>query len=357
MNYRGRQLDPVLFWSQYVQFPENSRIDGDFLPKVTCPNPEHDTLKRHFQINASQPTVHCFAYCGISGSYEHAVCILEGLYDKFKVEEASNDRERKERTRRARNAARKFILRKSGGSVRHSDSRRTPTLRNRGRSNAIDRPVDLLRYETFIPQAGREFIESRGITDESASLWELGWDKEDLRIVIPAKDFDGRLKFLIRRSLKPKDPLKYLYTEGVPKTSLLFGACLLDLALVRSFGLALVEGSIDQIINQQNGIPTGAILGTGISEAQCRVIAKLRPKKIYLMFDRDVSGVHNIEIAYRRLRKYPMYVCRYPEGKFDPAELNREEAMRSIDRAVPLSKWVSKNLPNAQSTRRMVLSG
>lgn len=354
MRYRGRQVDPIALWGKYVDFPHNLRIDGDFLPKVQCPNPDHDTNKQHFQINVSQPTVHCFAGCGISGSYEHAICLIEGLYEKFKVEEATDDREKKRRRQRARNAAAKIILgHRMVGSVQHE---RRPRAADHG-STAIVRRVDDLAYETFLPQSARSILASRSVSSESIAQWELGWNSDELRIVIPAKDFEGRLKFLIRRATRPKDQPKYLYSEGVPKTSLLFGACMLDLALVRSFGLALVEGSIDTIINSQNGIPTGGILGTGISEAQCRVVAKVRPKKIFLMFDKDMAGVHNIEIASRKLRKYPMYVCRYPKGKLDPAELSREEAMRSIERAVPLMKWLSENFPNAKSDRRKVLSG
>src|SRR5262245_45372804 len=110
MRYRGRQIDPLKLWDRYVELPTNAHKEDIFLPKVQCPNPNHDTLKQHFQINVSQPTVHCFAGCGISGSYEHAICVIEGLYEKFKVEEAADERERKRRVQKARRAAGKIIL-------------------------------------------------------------------------------------------------------------------------------------------------------------------------------------------------------------------------------------------------------
>src|SRR3954467_14830065 len=88
MNFRGRHIDPVAFWDRYVVFPSGVKVEKNdaYLPKVQCPNPDHDTTKRHFQVNARDPYVHCFADCGISGSWEHAICILEGLYEKFKVD-------------------------------------------------------------------------------------------------------------------------------------------------------------------------------------------------------------------------------------------------------------------------------
>lgn len=331
MNFRGRQIDPVELWSKYIDLPANLEIDEQtvFLPKVECPNPEHDTGKRHFQVNVTQPTVHCFAYCGISGSYEKAISIIEGC----------DERE-----------AKRIILRNSSRSGRSVKPRR----RISGRAKQAASVVSDLGYERFLPQAGLEYLKSRGISDESVATWELGWDSESLRIVIPARDLNGHLRFLIKRATREKDHPKYLYSEGFPKTSLLFGACQLDLGMVRSEGLILTEGSLDAIDNHRHGLRnTTAILGTGISRAQRAIVAKLRPKRVYLMFDKDLAGVTNIEIAARELRKYPLFVCRYPKGKNDPQELSREEKYRSIERAVPAYSWLRKNFPSVQLTRRI----
>jgi DNA primase len=154
---------------------------------------------------------------------------------------------------------------------------------------------------------------------------------------------NGRNRFLIKRAVLSRQQPKYLYTEGFPKTSLLFGACQIDPGMVRSEGLVLVEGSLDTIAFHQHGIRiTGGILGTGISDAQCAIIAKLRPKRIVIAFDKDTAGIRNIEIAAGKLRKYPLYVMRYPKLKSDPAELTREEAYRQIDRAVPAFRFIAR---------------
>lgn len=197
-----------------------------------------------------------------------------------------------------------------------------------------------MAYDSFIPALGLEYLESRGISSETVSTFELGWEPEERRIVIPAKDEDGRLRFLIRRAVRAKDHPKYLYTDGFPKTHVLFGACVLDLGLVKSSGLIVVEGSLDAIMLHQHGFRnTVAILGTGISEEQKRIVARLRPPKVFLFFDKDTAGVRNIEIAMKELRKYPLYIVKFPKHRSDPAEMSREEVERQVGRAVPLFKF------------------
>ena len=181
---------------------------------------------------------------------------------------------------------------------------------------------------------------------------------EDKRIAIPALDERGIVRFLIKRGISPRQQPKYLYTEGYPKTHLLFGAGQIDLGMVHSHGLILVEGSLDAIRLHQHGLRNAvAILGTGISEQQRQIISRIKPRKIFLMFDKDSAGVHNIEIASQKLRKYPMFVCRYPKGKSDPAELTKKEAYRVIDRSIPVFRFLHDNGLNAIRTTKGVTVG
>ena len=337
MKFHGREIDPISVWDRYVDLhAETIKPDDYYAPKVQCPNPAHDTLKRHFQVNLNEPLVHCFAHCGISGTYEHAVCVIEGLYEKFKVEDAPNERERMRRKARALRQAKKLILTNARPSANFHTK---PGARKKHRSPQpiTTVPSESLSYQRFLPPLGLDYLEGRKISDRATAKWELGWDTAEKRLVIPARDMSGRLRFLIKRGLLEKQRPKYLYTQGFPKTSLLFGACYIDLGLVSSAGLIIVEGSLDTIRFHQHGLTnTVGILGTGISEEQVRIIEKLRPKKITLAFDKDSSGIRNIEIAQYRLRKYPLYVMKYPRGKSDPAELTRREAITQISRAQPL---------------------
>ena len=309
MKFQGRIVDSVALWQNYVEFPHNMVPDGKYLPLVKCPNPEHDTEKRHFQINSEDGLVHCFAHCGISGTFSRAIAMIEGVDER---------------------KASKIIMRHKSRRVRI-------------RKDTEPKTIVIPEFTTYLPQAALEYLAAREIDSSSISRFGLGWDAEELRIVIPAKDLNGITRFLIKRAIRPNDNPKYLYApDGVSKNSLLFGACQTDPRMVRSFGVILVEGSIDAIRLHQHGFTTAvATLGTGISEIQSRVLARLRPRRVCLLFDRDVAGIHGIDIARRRLGKYPLYVGRYPKGKYDPAELERGEVDRILERAVPVSRFMA----------------
>jgi DNA primase len=339
MNYMGRNIDPVALWSEYVEFPTSYRPERNevFTPKLVCPNPAHDTTKRHFQINVQQGLVHCFALCGISGTFTHALCVIHGFYDEFQVDQTQDERERNRRKRKAYRQAEKIIFGYKTRSQKISP-------RSARRERVPETPEIDLSYDTFVPQIGLEYLEAREINAQSIAQWEIGWDHDDKRLVIPARDEHGQMRFLIRRVLDKREP-KYLYSEGVSKTSLLFGACYLQIDQVESDGLVLVEGSLDAIRLHQNGFRNAvAILGTGISKQQRNIVAKYRPRRVYLMFDKDVSGVRNIEICATELRKYPLYVVRYPKHRSDPAEMGKEEVVRALSRAVPLLKFKRPNV-------------
>jgi DNA primase len=329
MLFHGKNIDPVDLWSNFTEIAENRRGDAPFISGLWCPNPEHSNSRKPgpFQINVTQPTVHCFAECGISGSYEHAVAVIKGL---------TNERTGKPN----QYAARKIILKLTRGVDHVAAGRARKTV---GRKRKSASAIQSLDFSTFIPPLGRDYLEGRGIDASSIARWGLGWDENDRRIVIPAHDERDVLRFLIKRAVRPKDWPKYLYTEHSDKTSLLFGACMLDRERVRSDGLIVVEGSLDTILQHQHGFAnTVGQLGSKLSRKQRDIIARYRPRRIYLFYDKDSAGARAISHAAAILRAYPIFVCLYPKGKNDPGELSRKEAERIVDRAIPLAKFLRK---------------
>jgi DNA primase len=325
VRFEGRQVDAVALWSEYVEFPANFTDDGksEFSPLMTCPNPKHQTTKRHFQINLQKPLVHCFAGCGISGSYEDAISLIEG----------STHRQ-----------ARKKILRHSRIGIGASK------VRKKNEPKVIS--AESLEYDRYIPQAPMEYLTGRGITEASIAKFELGWDADSMRIVIPAHDERRRVKLLIRRTIKPGVEPRYLYGEGSERLRVLFGACFIDPRMIRSHGIVLVEGSIDSMILQQYGIPAVAILGSKVGEIQAHKIASMRPKTVYTMFDADAAGIGATISAAQRIKGIPLRVCRYPKGKSDPAVLTQEEADRAISRALIFNQWHRKTGVTLPKPRR-----
>jgi 5S rRNA maturation endonuclease (ribonuclease M5) len=327
MRYRGRVVNPVSLWEQFTEIPESKKDDTPFIHGLHCPNPEHHNsrLPGPFQVNVTQPTVHCFARCGISGSYEHAIRVVTGcsLKESRRVI-LEHSRIPTKGSKRKRHSGDPSSV---GGLLATDDD-------NGGKG-------DSLAYDTFISQFGMDYLTRRGVDGSSVGRWNLGWDSDDRRLVIPVADERGILRFLIKRAVREKDHPKYLNVPaGFPKTSLLFGACLLDRERVRSQGLVLVEGPLDAIILYQHGITiVVAVMGAGLSDKQVKIVNRLRPRRVYCMFDKDAGGIYSLRATVQALQgKYPVQVCRYPKGRTDPATLTREEAIRSIERAIPVVK-------------------
>jgi DNA primase len=86
----------------------------------------------------------------------------------------------------------------------------------------------------------------------------------------------------------------------------------------------------------QNGFKnTVAILGSSISKQQRNLIMKLRPKVIYLFFDRDAPGAEALAKSLRMLRKtYPTRIVLYPKDTNDPAEIDPVRCSRAIEKAI-----------------------
>jgi len=321
--YHGRHIDVIALWSQFIDLPDNLPDPlPTFLPKVVCPNPAHNTVKKHMQVNTKKPLVHCFADCGISGTYEHAIKIITGC----------DDRE-----------AKRVVLRASriplaGEVVTAGTDGKRKTIGGDSEVEKDRRALEGGRF-TYLPRSARAFLDKRGIEGPTRGRWQIGFDEDAERVVIPAFDERGIFRFLIRQRIDGISRAKYLYTPGAIKTSILFGACFLQRSTLKSLGLILCEGPLDAVRLQQMGLPGVAILGTGISNKQVRLIDKLSPKRLYLMFDADEAGVHNIHVAKQRIHKVPIAVCRYPRGKADPAEMTSHEAERSVARALPIHEF------------------
>jgi DNA primase len=313
VRFYGKEIDPISLWADYVEFPPNMDETGPFLPLVRCPNPNHDTLKSHFQINVEEPLVHCFAGCGISGTYENAIRIIEGC----------NGRQ-----------ARSRIL-------HHAVSGRGSVRRSKKAARLAVEIVPDLAVFSFLPPVAIEYLDGRRIAADSISRWELGWNPETKRVTIPVRDARGRLKFVIERAIFPRQMPKYLYPPSAPKSEVLFGLDKIDLGMVRSFGIVLTEGSLDAIRLHQHGVTTAvAILGSKESRKQAEIIDRLRPRTIYAMYDRDAAGAGAVLQTRKNHARTPIRVCRYPTTKNDPAELSGEEAHRSLARAISFQDFI-----------------
>lgn len=374
MRIKGKDIDPIALWGQYCDIkPE----PGPFLSLTFCPNPDHSNSRSPaFQININKPFVHCFSHCGVSGTYEHAICVIEGIYDKHGVTEEDIQNARKKwelgeadfikkarsKVRTAHSAARKVIFQQSGSLSRINKGRPNENAYKGGVGNKIrssGRPIkaskiikpeievvteDTLLNYTYLPKEALAYLDKRGINSASRQRWQIGFDEEAQRLTIPVRDRRGRLSFIIRRGIHSWQKPAYLYPPESPKSLLLFGACNLDESMVRSQGMILVEGSIDTIMQHQRGYQnTVGILGSNVSEAQIKLIIRERPKRIYDFFDKDAAGVRAMQSTAPLKSKYPVFVVLYPKGdNLDPAKLSDQQVEVALRKAVPMARVDAK---------------
>lgn len=350
----GKNIDPIELWSNYCDIKPGP---GTFLALTYCPSPDHlNSRSPAFQINQVKPLVCCFSSCGISGTYEHAICIVEGIYDKLKITdedialskvkwqagESSNTRTARSKVRRAHVLARKIIFTKTsvgyrpGASPKIADAKNTYDRIKLKASVKKEIAEEVLADSRYLPKPALEYLKERGIDEASRSRWQIGFDEESNRLVIPARDSRDRIRFLIKRAIEPGQRPPYLLPEDSHKKLLLFGTCNLDKTMLESQGIIVVEGAMDVIRLHQHGYRnTVGILGSSLSDQQRNEISKLRPKRIYLMFDKDAAGVIALETSAPKLiKQHQVKVVLYPKGKdLDPAKLTKKQLGYAINHA------------------------
>jgi len=202
----------------------------------------------------------------------------------------------------------------------------------------------LQRFRSSIPR----YAISRGLTRETCNTWELGFDKENKRLIFPVRRHDGKLVGLTGRILpsaqdaaeaEGRSVSKYHNYAGLDKTKYLFGEHLLR----QGEPVILVEGQIDAILTWQNlGIPAVAPLGEGFSVNHVRTISAFEPPVVYIFPDSDNPGRMAAEkFEYALHGRVPMKLMVPPEG-MDPGEMTKEEMLAALAASVTILgkiKW------------------
>lgn len=155
------------------------------------------------------------------------------------------------------------------------------------------------RAKAKVDMVSDYLINSRGLTDETIKLFELGSYEGSL--TIPLIDANGRTVGMARRQFDKKP--KYINTKNnaiFDKSEFLFN---MDKARrLISSDLYVVEGYMDAISGHQMGIPTVAYCSNELHRDQIRTISRYCKKdtNIVLCPDNDVEGQKRIP----RVRDY-----------------------------------------------------
>jgi len=245
---------------------------------------------------------------------------------------------------------------------RSDQTESTPDQEKKYRMREAHRIVADLYHEVMLQtaagDAGREYLEQRGIQEPAMREFKLGYapdqdrftvdslarrnfdldemveaglisigrdgdyrDRFNGRVVFPISDRDGTIVGFSGRSIDGRDP-KYVNTAETPlfnKSELLFGFAQARGAMRKNKQVLLVEGNLDVVRVAQAGIPyTVASLGTALTPVHAQNLGRI-VDEVIVCYDGDKAGRAATLKALRLLEDVAVdcSVIRLPDGE-DP---------------------------------------
>ncbi len=221
-------------------------------------------------------------------------------------------------------------------------------------------PLDEDAYGDIFPAAwtvevARDYLTSRGVSEEAAEMMGLGYDPEDARVVFPVRGDDGCLYGYTGRTvlLEPDWPTTRPYAKskdylGLPKKRTLLNHQTVQPGVTKR--IVAVEGPIDTAVAQTHLLhlkmdvkwAVVGIMGSVLSKYQLAAIIE-HGLPAYLFLDDDEAGTLGLygdgrrKGAVQKLKgEVPVYVPCYPVGSraTDVGGLNRREFASALKSAV-----------------------
>lgn len=259
--------------------------------------------------------------------------------------------------------------------------------------NDNNKARDIAHNELLLNNNALDYLHSRGITDESIELYQLGYapqltdgnvtifdsipnnitlqlDRKDQfndAILFPINDPMGRMRYFQSRPNNPISGMKYIGVNDrhplFSEEDRLFGFDVAKKELIRNGGrLVGVEGAPDTIACMQQGIIACGVLGTAINQNTFALLDKYRVSEFILLLDGDKAGrKKSLEDAEKYLgieTNVKLRIAEIPEAGLDPEEfINKYGADRlkeCIDNAPHAiqylidSKWNNAITPTAK---------
>jgi DNA primase len=185
-------------------------------------------------------------------------------------------------------------------------------------------------YRSSIPG----YILNRGFTKETCKVWGLGFDRKKKRLLIPVRDFTGRLVGASGRTIVPGVKPKYFdeyFGVGLPKAHLLFGEHMMEGGA--SNPIILVEGFLDVLKVWQAGVrnPLG-LMGTELLEDHVEKV-KTWTDVVVLFLDDDAAGRKARARAKKALRGRVKLYDAFPPRFKDPGSCSVEQIHKCIEEA------------------------
>ena len=171
------------------------------------------------------------------------------------------------------------------------------------------------------------WILDRGFKRPTISKWGFGKNCATGSLVIPIKDSSSRLVGWACRRAGKKKP-KYVYSEGLRKSHILFGEHLVKSGMK---SICITEGPLDTIWLDQNGFSSVALLGLYMSSAQEKRLKNLKVGEYVVCLDNDIEGRVATRRVGQELSKYAVVsYIQLPDLAKDVQDVREKEKIVSI---------------------------
>lgn len=142
-----------------------------------------------------------------------------------------------------------------------------------------------IQYYDALPKRIRQYLNGRGIPDETIDSNILGWN--GWRITIPIYNQQGEVTFF-RLAKDPEDKRPAPKMHSSPGSSVeLYGW---DEVLKRPSQIVICEGEFDRLVLQAQGFAAVTSTGGAVTFRPQWADALRSIKEVYLCFDRDLAG-------------------------------------------------------------------
>ncbi|MGI6363413.1 MAG: DnaB-like helicase C-terminal domain-containing protein [Bacillota bacterium] len=308
------KIDLVKFIGQYTQLKKTGRIHQG----ICVLHPDSSTPS--LTVYPDTQSYYCFG-CKSGGSIIEFVKAHYN-YDFF---EAIN-----------------FLAQYAGIDIKAEDTPQAKARRERIKTN--ERAVLASQKQLLSAGLAREYLKSRGFSQETIDAFDIGYDASENSIVIPLKDGYGKTVGFSRRFLEPGQGPKYKNSKNDEVFNK--GRILYNLDNARKHAgssLLVLEGYFDVLSAWQSGYKNSvAICKDTLTEDQASLITKVcKGKKVILVPDNDETGIRSVlanrDLLRARDPSLHIQVAPPPEGCKDLNDVlltSGEEGVRkTIDNA------------------------
>lgn len=166
----------------------------------------------------------------------------------------------------------------------------------------------------------RQYLSSRGISSYEIKYYDIHYNLEESKILIPSYDTDGRLNFYVSRTASKKNKwYENPHSKIVKKTDVIFFEYLIDPSDV----VIITEGVFDAMKIGYNALP---ILGSFFNQTLISFLKNGGNKQVILAMDKDAIDSMIQKTPYFLRMGIEVYMLDYSktdEGD-DPASLSKE---------------------------------